>query len=84
MTAHISEALRSALEKGEAEQLAAVLLALATGRKRGTTVQIAALREIGAPDKDAKGHDWVIARMHGLGDYLDLTQLPRERPDFPP
>ena len=44
-TAHISEALRAALEKGDAEQLASVLLALATGRKRGSTVQIAALRE---------------------------------------
>jgi hypothetical protein len=45
-TAHISEALRAALESGEAEQLASVLLALATGRRRGTGVQIAALREI--------------------------------------
>jgi hypothetical protein len=45
-TAHISEALRRALEKGEAEQLASVLLALARGQKRGSAVQIAALREI--------------------------------------
>jgi hypothetical protein len=45
-TAHISEALRAALENGEAEQLASTLLALATGRKRGSPVQIAALREI--------------------------------------
>lgn len=45
-TAHISEALRRALERGEAEQLASVLLALARGKKRGNTVQIAALREI--------------------------------------
>ena len=45
-TAHISQALRAELESGEAEQLARVLLALATGRKKGTAVQIAALREI--------------------------------------
>ena len=45
-TAHISEALRRALEEGEAEQLASILLALATGKKRGSNVQIAALREI--------------------------------------
>jgi hypothetical protein len=45
-TAHISEALRRALEEGEAEQLASILLALATGKKRGSAVQIAALREI--------------------------------------
>ena len=45
-TAHISEALRSALKGGEAEQLASVLIALARGKKRGSAVQIAALREI--------------------------------------
>ena len=45
-TAHISEALRAALESGKADELASVLLALATGRKKGTSVQIAALREI--------------------------------------
>ena len=45
-TAHISEALRAVLESGEAEKLAAELLALAKGRKRGSAVQIAALREI--------------------------------------
>jgi len=45
-TAHISEALRRALENGEAEHLASILLALATGKKRGSNVQIAALREI--------------------------------------
>jgi hypothetical protein len=46
-TAHISAALRAVLESGEAEQLASELVALARGRKRGTAVQIAALREIG-------------------------------------
>ena len=45
-TAHISQALRAVLEGGEADELASVLLALASGRKRGTAVQIAALREI--------------------------------------
>ena len=45
-TAHISEALPIALESGEAEQLASILLALATRKKRGSAVQIAALREI--------------------------------------
>ena len=45
-TAYISEALRRAVEEGEAEQLASILLALATGKKRGSNVQIAALREI--------------------------------------
>ena len=34
------------LESGEAEQLASILIALATGQKRGSTVQVAALREI--------------------------------------
>jgi len=45
-TGHISEALRAALQKGEAEQLASVLLELARGKKRRNAVQIAALREI--------------------------------------
>ena len=45
-TAQISQALRTVLESGEAVKLASVLVALASGRKKGTTVQIAALREI--------------------------------------
>jgi hypothetical protein len=57
-TAHISEALRAALESGGAEQLASVLLGLATGRKRGTPVQIAALREI-ADRTEGKPHQSV-------------------------
>jgi hypothetical protein len=57
-TAHISGALRAALESGEAEQLASVLLALAAGRKRGTAVQIAALREI-ADRTEGKPHQSV-------------------------
>jgi hypothetical protein len=54
-TAHISGALRAALERGEAEQLASVLLALARGKKRGSAVQIAALREI-ADRTEGKAH----------------------------
>jgi hypothetical protein len=57
-TAHISQALRSVLESGEAEQLAAELVALAKGRKRGTAVQIAALREI-ADRTEGKAHQSV-------------------------
>jgi len=45
-TAHISQALRAVLESGEAVRLASELVALAAGRKKGTAVQIAALREI--------------------------------------
>jgi hypothetical protein len=54
-TAHISQALRAVLESGEAEQLAFELIALAKGRKRGTGVQIAALREI-ADRTEGKPH----------------------------
>ena len=57
-TAHISQALRSALEKGEAEELASVLLAIAAGRKKGTAVQIAALREI-SNRTEGKAHQTV-------------------------
>src|SRR5271157_1358196 len=57
-TAHISQALRAALENGEAEQLASVLVALARGRKRGSPVQIAALREI-ADRTEGKAHQSV-------------------------
>jgi hypothetical protein len=57
-TAHISQALRSVLESGEAKQLASELVALAKGRKRGTAVQIAALREI-ADRTEGKAHQSV-------------------------
>ena len=57
-TAHISQALRAALEKGEADELASVLLAIARGRKKGTTVQLAALREI-ADRTEGKPHQSV-------------------------
>ena len=54
-TAHISQALRAALGCGEAEKLADVLVAPATGQKKGTAVQIAALREI-ADRTEGKAH----------------------------
>lgn len=57
-TAHISQALRAALESGEAEQLASELVALAAGRKKGTAVQIAALREI-TDRTEGKAHQTV-------------------------
>ena len=57
-TAHISQALRAALECGEAEKLADVLVAPATGQKKGTAVQIAALREI-ADRTEGKAHQTV-------------------------
>src|SRR5664279_2938754 len=57
-TAHISQALRAVLETGEAEQLASELVALARGRKKGTAVQIAALREI-ADRTEGKAHQTV-------------------------
>lgn len=57
-TAHISQALRAALEKGKADELASVLLALAAGRKKGSAVQIAALREI-ADRTEGKPHQSV-------------------------
>lgn len=52
-----SEALRAALESGEADELASVLLALATGRKKGA-VQVAALCEI-ADRTEGKSHQSV-------------------------
>jgi len=57
-TAHISQALRAALRCGEAEKLADVLVAPATGQKKGTAVQIAALREI-ADRTEGKAHQTV-------------------------
>ena len=57
-TAQISQALRGALESGKAEELASVLLALASGHKRGSAVQIAALREI-ADRTEGKAHQTV-------------------------
>jgi len=57
-TAHISQALRAALGCGEAEKLADVLVAPATGQKKGTAVQIAALREI-ADRTEGKAHQTV-------------------------
>jgi hypothetical protein len=57
-TAHISQALRAALQSGEAEHLATVLVELAAGRKKGTAVQIAALREI-ADRTEGKAHQTV-------------------------
>ena len=57
-TAHISQALRAALESGEADELASELVALARGRKRGSVVQIAALREI-ADRTEGKPHQSV-------------------------
>jgi hypothetical protein len=72
-TAHISAALRVALERGEAEQLATVLLALATGRKKGTGVQIAALREI-ADRTEGKPHQSVEVDANvrlGLAERLE-------------
>src|SRR5271169_6521496 len=57
-TAHISEALRAVLESGEAQQLASVLLEVAAGRKKGSAVQVAALREI-ADRTEGKPHQSV-------------------------
>jgi hypothetical protein len=57
-TAHISEALRAVLEGGEAEQLASELVALAKGLKRGSAVQIAAIREI-SDRTEGKAHQTV-------------------------
>jgi len=57
-TAQISQALRAALEGGKADELALVLLELAAGRKKGSTVQVAALREI-ADRTEGKPHQSV-------------------------
>ena len=57
-TAHISQALRAVLECGETDKLTSVLLALVTGRKKGSAVQIAALREI-ADRTEGKAHQTV-------------------------
>jgi hypothetical protein len=57
-TAHISQALRAALESGEADELASVLLAIAAGRKKGSAVQIAALREV-TDRTEGKAHQTV-------------------------
>jgi hypothetical protein len=71
-TAHISEALRAVLESGKAEQLASELVALAKGRKRGSAVQIAALREIAdrtegkprqAVELDVNAHASLVERL---------------------
>ncbi len=45
-SAFISEALRKALARGKADELAEILCALAAGRRKGTALQLAAVREI--------------------------------------
>lgn len=77
-TAHISQALRAALESGRADELAAVLLALATGRKRGTGVQIAALREI-ADRTEGKAHQSVEVDAHFSSAILERLEAGRKR-----
>jgi hypothetical protein len=69
-TAYISEALRAALESGEAQRLAATLLALAAGRKKGNAVQIAALREI-ADRTEGKP---IQSMAVGIGTYDGLAE----------
>jgi hypothetical protein len=79
-TAHISEALRAALAKGEAEQLAAILLALARGQKRGTTVQIAALREI-ADRTEGKARQTIEVDADFRSNLAERIMKGRERLD---
>ena len=77
-TAHISQALRAVLESGEAEQLASVLLALATGRKKGTAVQIAALREI-ADRTEGKPHQSVEVDANFNATLAERIEAARKR-----
>ena len=77
-TAHISEALRAALERGEAEQLASMLIALATGRKRGSAVQIAALREI-ADRTEGRPHQAIEVDAKFNSDLAERVAAARRR-----
>ena len=57
-TAHISQALRAALAAGKADEFAEILCAVASGRKKGNAVQLAAIREI-ADRTEGKPHQSV-------------------------
>ena len=77
-TAHISEALRVALARGEAEQLASILLAVASGRKRGSSLQIAALREI-ADRTEGKPHQSVEVDANFNSSLAERLEKARKR-----
>jgi hypothetical protein len=77
-TAHISQALRAALESGEADELASVLLAIARGRKKGTAVQIAALREI-ADRTEGKPHQSVEVDANFNSSLAERLEATRKR-----
>src|SRR5271169_4583686 len=77
-TAHISEALRAVLESGEAVQLASELVALAKGRKRGSAVQIAALREI-ADRTEGKAHQTVEVDATFSASLAERVEQARKR-----
>src|ERR1035438_5871331 len=77
-TAHISQALRAVLESGEAEQLASELIALAKGRKSGTAVQIAALREI-SDRTEGKAHQTVEVDANFNSSLADRLAAARRR-----
>jgi hypothetical protein len=77
-TAHISQALRAVLESGEAEQLASELVALAAGRKKGSAVQIAALREI-ADRTEGKAHQTVEVDASFNSSLAERVEQARKR-----
>ena len=69
---------RSQLERGEAEQLASMLIALATGRKRGSAVQIAALREI-ADRTEGRPHQAIEVDAKFNSDLAERVAAARQR-----
>jgi hypothetical protein len=77
-TAHISEALRAALAAGKADEMADTLVALATGRKKGTPVQLAAIREI-ADRTEGRPHQSVdLNSSFSIADRLTEARKRRE------
>jgi hypothetical protein len=73
-TAHISQALRTALANGKADEFAEILCAVASGRKKGTPVQLAALREI-ADRTEGRPHQSVnLEASFSIGERLEAAR----------
>lgn len=77
-TAHISQALRAALAAGKADEMADTLVALAMGRKKGSAVQLAAIREI-ADRTEGRPHQSVELDAKLSGSLAERLAAARKR-----
>jgi hypothetical protein len=78
-TAHISQALRAALAAGKADEMANTLVELATGRKKGTAVQLAALREIADRTEGKPQQSVDLDANFSVGERLAAARKRREQ-----